>query len=81
MTYLRLAYDDADSAVQMHADCRIASMQLPRSIDRPGAADLVVGPAPSIAFEDYPREIAKRGGINVTEATARLAAAMQLHLD
>ena len=37
-------------------------------------------PAPSIRFEDYPREV-KKPSIEVSDAAAKLAAAMHLHLD
>ena len=37
-------------------------------------------PAPSIRFEDYPTEVAKRE-IRVTDAAARIANALHLHLD
>ena len=39
-----------------------------------------VRPAPSIRFEDYPREVAKPT-IGVSEAAARLAAAIHPYLD
>jgi hypothetical protein len=78
-----LAYDDLASASEMSADCRaaVAALRLPR---RPTpaerAARAAVRPAPSILFEDYPQEI-KKTDIAVTEAAARLASAMHLHLD
>ena len=37
-------------------------------------------PAPSIHFEDFPREVPKRD-IEVSDAAARLANALHLHLD
>jgi hypothetical protein len=67
MSAQRLAYDDASSPAEMSADCRAVAVALRR-------------PAPSIRYEDYPRELPKRG-IEVPEATARLAAALNLQVD
>ena len=44
------------------------------------AAEAATEPAPSIHFEDYPREVPKRE-IRITEAAQRLANALELHLD
>jgi hypothetical protein len=44
------------------------------------AARAAVAPAPSIHFDDYPAEVGKRE-IRVSEAAARLANALHLHLD
>jgi hypothetical protein len=63
MSYQRLAYDDQDTAGQMHTDC--------------SACASVLGPVPSIEYDDFPREIHKPE-INVTDAAAYLAA--RLHL-
>lgn len=79
----RLAYDDAATAAQMTADCRAveAALHLPaRRSPAERAARAAAGPAPSLRFEDFPQESGKPG-IEVTEAAARLAAAMHLHLD
>ncbi len=83
MTYQRLAYDDASTTAQMAADCRAAEVALhlptrPTAAER--AARAAVKPAPSILFEDYPREV-KKPNIEVSEAAARLASAMHLHFD
>jgi hypothetical protein len=83
MTYQRLAYDEAAPTAEMTADCRAveAALRLParRSrAERTTAA--VVRPAPSIRYDDYPREVPKRD-LTVTEAAARLAAALHLSLD
>jgi hypothetical protein len=83
MTYKRLAYDDAATAAQMTTDCRAveAALHLPaRRTAAERAARAAVKPAPSILFEDYPREV-KKPRIEVSEAAARLANAMELHLD
>ncbi len=83
MTYQRLAYDDASSAAEMSLDCHAVeeALHLPeRRSAAERAARAAVKPAPSILFEDYPREI-KKPTIEVSEAAARLAAALELHLD
>ena len=79
----RLAYDDASSTDQMTSDCRAVeeALHLPRRLTPAERAALAaVRPAPSIRFEDYPREVAKPA-IEVSDAAARLAAALHLHLD
>ena len=61
----------------MSADCRAAGDQpAPRARGprRPSPAP------PSLDYDDYPREVAKRD-IAVSEAAARLANALHLHLD
>ena len=75
----RPAYDELASAEQMAADCRVLQRQL-RLTQLERAARAALRPAPSIRYEDYPRELAKRD-IEVSEAAARLAAALHLHLD
>ncbi|RYU09588.1 hypothetical protein [Nocardioides iriomotensis] len=70
MTYQRLPYDDAASAEQMTSDARKAA----------AVVTALRRPAPSIRYEDYPREVPKPT-IEVSEAAARLAAALHLHLD
>ena len=67
MSDQRLAYDDPATPAEMSADCRAAAAALRR-------------PAPSIRFEDYPQELPKRE-IAISEATARLAAALHLQVD
>jgi hypothetical protein len=83
MTYQRLAYDDASSSTEMTSDCRAveAALHLPeRRSAAEKAARAAAKPAPSILFEDYPREV-KKPTINVSEAAARLGAGLHLHLD
>jgi hypothetical protein len=72
----RLAYDDASTPEEMSADCRAASENL--RLRR--AAEAAVRPAPSLHFDEYPREVGKRD-IRVSDAAARLANALHLHLD
>ena len=70
------SYDDLETPAQMHADC----VEVGRNLRLERAARAVVRPAPSLHFEDYPREVRKRE-IPVSEAAARLASALHLHLD
>jgi hypothetical protein len=72
----RPAYDDFATPQQMHADC----VQVGENLRLRRAAERAVGTAPSIHFDDYPREVRKRE-ISIDEATARLANALHLHLD
>ncbi len=75
----RLSYDDFATPEQMSADCRATgrNLHLPR-LER--AARAAVEPAPSIHFDEFPREVPKRD-IEVSKAAARLANALHLHLD
>ena len=70
MTYQRLPYDDAASTEQMSADARKAA----------AVVAALRRPAPSIRYEDFPREV-RKPTIEVSEAAARLAAALHLHVD
>jgi hypothetical protein len=60
----------------MAADCRAVGVNL--RLER--AARAAVSTPPSIRFEDYPSEVRKRE-IEVSDAAARLANALHLHLD
>jgi hypothetical protein len=71
MTYVRLPYDDASSTSEMTHDCTVAGAALRRA---------AVRPAPSIRYADYPREV-RKPTIEVSEAAARLAAAIHPYLD
>jgi hypothetical protein len=72
--------DDATTPSQMTADCRAAEarLDLPASFDR--VARAAARPAPSIRFEDFPREVAKQD-IHPAVAARRIAAALGLDLD
>jgi hypothetical protein len=70
------AYDDLATPAQMREDGRAAGRHL--RLER--AAEHVSRPAPSIHFEDYPREVPKRE-IAVSAAAQRIANALELHLD
>jgi hypothetical protein len=67
----RRAYDDASTPHQMYDDCRAVGVKL--RYDR--IARAAAKPAPSLHFEDFPREVLKRE-IEVSEAAARLASAI-----
>jgi len=69
-------YDELGPMAQMQADCRAASRNL--RLER--AAAKLLQPAPSIHFEDFPREVPKRE-IRISEAAQRIANALELHLD
>lgn len=75
----RLPYDDLATPHEMYEDCRAAgeNLSLPNLAH---AAQMASAPAPSIRFEDYPREVVKKE-IEVSDAAARLASALHLHLD
>ena len=70
------SYDDLETPAQMRADC----LQVGRHLRLERAARAAVEPAPSLLYADYPREVHKRD-IAVSDAAARLAAALHLHLD
>jgi len=76
----RLAYDDPASPAEMYADCEQVGRNLGLERRLARAAESATGPAPSIRFEDYPREVPKRE-IRISEAAQRLANATELHLD
>ena len=75
----RLAYDDAASLSEMHADCEAVGRNLGLDRRLARAAEAATEPAPSIHFEDYPTEMPKRE-IRISEAAQRLANAMELDL-
>jgi hypothetical protein len=72
----RLAYDDADTAHQMHQDCAACASEMRFPVKFPVKVP-VLRPVPSILFADYPREITKRE-VTVSEAAVLLAS--KLHL-
>lgn len=71
-----LVHDELASPAEMAADCRQVGHHL--RLER--AVRAAVAPAPSIRFEDYPAEVGKRE-IRISDAAARLAGALHLHLD
>jgi hypothetical protein len=60
----------------MYADARAARRNL--RLER--VARAAVEPAPSLRYDDFPREVPKRE-IRVDEAAQRIANALHLHLD
>jgi hypothetical protein len=78
MSYERLAYDDQDSAHEMHDNCAACGsrISLPRqTVDN----SAVTMPAPSLAYESFPE--VRKPEIEVSEAAAHLASRLHLHLD
>ncbi len=79
MSYERLAYDDQDSANQMHEDCTACGSRIDLPRQRIDNSALTM-PAPSLAFDQYPRTV-RKPEIQVSEAAAHLASRLHLHLD
>jgi hypothetical protein len=79
MSYERLAYDDADTAVQMHDDAAACGTHLTLPRQRVDEVALAEG-APSLAYDDFPHQVEKPQ-IEVSEAAAHLASRLHLHLD
>ena len=73
-TPTRHAHDDLPTPQEMRADGREAERRLQRVVRSAGR------PAPSLKYADYPREV-RKPEIRVSEAAARIAAALHLHLD
>ena len=67
-------YEEIDTPADLAADCEAVSRRLQR------AAVRATRPAPSIHYDEFPREVPKRD-IEVSEAAQRLANALHLHLD
>jgi len=78
MTYERLAYDDQDTAVQMHTDCTACAAQM--GLPEPRISPELLEQPPSIEYDDFPREI-RKPEITVSDAAAHLASRLHLHLD
>ncbi|GAA1920766.1 hypothetical protein [Nocardioides hwasunensis] len=71
-----LVHDELGTPAQMADDCR----QVGRHLRLERAARAAVSAPPSLRFEDYPAEVGKRD-IRISDAAARLANALHLHLD
>jgi hypothetical protein len=78
MSYERLAYDDADTAGQMHDDCAACGTHIALPHQRIDES-VFTEPAPSLDYDEY-REVGKPQ-IEVSEAAAHLASRLHLHLD
>ncbi|MFC5728353.1 MULTISPECIES: hypothetical protein [Nocardioides] len=68
------SYEEISTPGEMRADCEAVSRRLEQ------AAVKATRPAPSIHFDEFPREVPKRE-IEISEAAQRLANALHLHLD
>lgn len=73
-------YEDLASPTDMAADCQAVGRNLGLETRLERAARSAVGPVPSIHFDEFPREVPKRE-IRVSDAAARIANALHLHLD
>ncbi len=76
-------YEEIDTPRAQRADCVavgevLGTLQIRAGLEQ--AARAAVRPAPSIAFEHFPRDVPKQE-IRVDEAAQRLANALHLHLD
>ena len=70
------AYDELASAGDMQTDARVVERNL--RLDR--IARAAARPAPSIEYDDYPREV-RKPEVNISVAAQRIANALELHLD
>ncbi len=75
-SHSHLTHDELGTPSQLREDCAAVGRNL--RLDRVLRA-AVAGP-PSLEYDDYPREVRKRE-IRVSDAAARLANALHLHLD
>lgn len=85
-------YEEIATPTEMHADCEAVSRALGLTTATPlpdpvapdtrleQAAAQAMKPAPSIHYDEYPREVLK-AEIPVSEAAQRIANALHLHLD
>jgi len=71
-----LVHDELGTPAELAADCQ----EIGRNMRLERAARAAVAAPPSLRFEDYPSEVDKRE-IRVSDAAARLANALHLHLD
>jgi hypothetical protein len=72
-----LVHAELGTPAELAADCQEIGRNL--RLERAVRA-AVAGPGPSLRFEDYPTEIGKRE-IRISDAAARIANALHLHLD
>ncbi len=71
-----LVHDELGTPAELAVDCR----EIGRNLRLERAVRAAVAAPPSIRFEDYPSEVGKRE-IRISDAAARLANALHLHLD
>jgi len=79
MSYQRLAYDDADTAGQMHEDCTACGTRITLPSQRIDEQSVTM-PAPSLEVGEHTLD-ARKPQIEVSEAAAYLASRLHLHLD
>ena len=72
--------DELGTPAEMAADGHATSRNLGLQSRLERAARAAAGPAPSLRYDDYPAEVGKRE-IRVSDAAARIANALHLHLD
>jgi hypothetical protein len=72
----RTSYDEIPTPAEMREDCAAVG----RTLRLDAIARAAVAGPPSLEYDAYPREVAKRE-IEVGEAAARLANALNLYLD
>ena len=72
-----LIHDELASPAELAADCR-SLLVSHRRLEH--AARAATQAPPSLHFDDYPTEVGKRE-IRVSDAAARLASSLHLHLD
>ena len=75
-----LVSDELGTPAELAADGREAGRNLGLESRLERAAQAAVSGPPSLRFEDYPAEVGKRE-IRVSDAAARIANALHLHLD
>ena len=75
-----LVHDELATPQEMVHDCRELGRNLGLETRLERAARAAVAAPPSLRFEDYPAEVGKRE-IRISDAAARLANALHLHLD
>ncbi|NYJ01973.1 hypothetical protein HNR19_002671 [Nocardioides thalensis] len=71
-------YEELATPAEMSAGAAAARDRMAARMS--DAARKAVAPAPSIHYDDFPREVPKRE-IEISEAAQRLANALHLHLD
>jgi hypothetical protein len=71
-----LTHDELDTVSRQRDDCAAVG----RTLRLEGVARAAAAGPPSLEYDDYPREVAKRE-IRITDAAAALANALHLHLD
>jgi hypothetical protein len=71
-----LVSDELGTPAELAADCH----EVGRNLALERAARAAVAAPPSLRYDDYPAEVGK-GEIRISDAAARIANALHLHLD